>query len=75
MFMSGNVYEWNMGWYDSTYPASPVTDPLGADTGLYRVLRGGSWPVYAPFCRAANRSNGKPTRRGNGIGFRLSRTE
>ncbi len=42
--MSGNVEEWVADWYSDTYyQISPSINPLGPDTGQFRVLRGGSW--------------------------------
>ena len=42
--MHGNVLEWTADWYQVTYPVgNPVIDPIGASSGSYRVLRGGSW--------------------------------
>jgi formylglycine-generating enzyme len=40
--MSGNVWKWCNDWFGS-YTAGTQTDPTGAATGSWRVLRGGSW--------------------------------
>ena len=42
--MSGNVWEWTLDWYDfSAYQRSTMEDPVGPQSGAYRVIRGGSW--------------------------------
>lgn len=49
--MNGNVCEWCWDWYGD-YDSEDETDPIGASSGDYRVLRGGSWLNYvstAPF--------------------------
>ena len=66
--MLGNVWEW---CEDSKrdYTASAQTDPEGS--GSSRVLRGGSWSLYARFCRSAYRYVDVPGLRRRYIGFRV----
>ena len=40
--MHGNVLEWCEDWFGD-YPTDQIVDPIGAETGTARVLRGGSW--------------------------------
>ena len=67
--MHGNVWEWSLDWYTDA-PAGAL-DPPGPATGLYRVLRGGSWTGGARYCRSANRGLGAPSDRGDYLGFRV----
>ena len=69
--MHGNVYEWCQDWFGD-YPAQPVVDPQGSETGAYRVLRGGSWFYSGRYCRSADRSLNVPGFRNDRIGFRLA---
>jgi formylglycine-generating enzyme required for sulfatase activity len=71
--MLGNVMEWTGDWL-GTYPAGEVTDPTGADTGPYRVNRGGGWSGNARDVRAADRSACYPADRHDILGFRVSRS-
>ena len=70
--MHGNVLEWCQDWYGE-YPAEPVVDPQGLESGVYRVLRGGSWFNGGRDCRSAFRRNLRPAGRNDVIGFRLAR--
>ncbi len=72
--MSGNVWEWCWDWWDENYYRnSPVSNPLGPETGDSRVVRGGSWGYDPRLCRVASRSYILPDYRSYGIGFRVCR--
>ena len=71
--MSGNVWEW---CWDVRSGASDgqVTDPVGAQSGPFRVVRGGSWYRTADRARAAFRGGYAPGARESAVGLRLART-
>ena len=69
--MHGNVFEWCLDWY-GYYPATAVSDPTGADTGSYRVDRGGAWYAGAVYCRSAHRSFYEPDGSFHALGFRVA---
>ncbi|MCX6874352.1 MAG: SUMF1/EgtB/PvdO family nonheme iron enzyme [Verrucomicrobia bacterium] len=72
--MAGNVWEWCWDWYGS-YTSGSQTDPRGATSGSYRVIRGGGWAGITIGCRAAYRNNGYPPDYSNyRMGFRPARS-
>jgi len=72
--MHGNVFEWCQDWYDETYyEFSPLADPHGAESGLERVRRGGSWGFPADGCRAGYRAKSAPINASIDLGFRVAR--
>ena len=72
--MSGNVHEWCSDWYGS-YSSSSQTNPTGADSGSFRVFRGGGWGIYARGCRLSYRYIFTPDDRRSYLGLRLALSE
>jgi formylglycine-generating enzyme required for sulfatase activity len=71
--MSGNVWEFTRDLYrDDYYMKSPHENPPGAESGLFRVVRGGAWFTPPGRVRTSNRSWLKNPGRRAVQGFRLS---
>ena len=70
--MSGNVWEWVWDWLDR-YPSAAQTNPVGASSGSFRVLRGGSWINSAAYVHSVLREGVAPSDRVDLLGFRLVR--
>lgn len=76
MDMSGNVWEWVNDWYQSDYYAtSPANNPPGPTTGIYRVLRGGSFRGGSGLVRASSRNFSVPDHGDFNHGFRCVRSQ
>jgi formylglycine-generating enzyme required for sulfatase activity len=71
--MAGNVCEWCADRYREVRDKK-VSSTEDIDMGAYRVFRGGSWYIFARYCRSAIRDGNPPDDRGPGLGFRLARS-
>ena len=71
--LAGNVYEWLADWYQADYYAfSPLRNPKGPESGIFRVLRGGSWAELEDKCRPTARFGQRPVEGGDSdFGFRI----
>ena len=72
--MHGNVSELCWDWYGN-YSSSPANNPIGADSGPIRVVRGGDWGDFGRNLRSACRgwNSGGSCGWSKYIGFRLVR--
>lgn len=69
--MAGNTFEWTRDWYDASYySTSPIQDPPGADSGIYRVIRGSGFDSDSTQTASAIRRPADPTYTSRDLGFR-----
>jgi len=70
----GNVWEWVQDEWHDTYNGAPNDGSAWEDgVSASGVARGGSWHVYARYCRLASRHGNDPGDRDRILGFRLLR--
>jgi formylglycine-generating enzyme required for sulfatase activity len=73
--MAGNVLECCNDWWSCDLGESPATDPVGAGSGPYRVMHGGSYNSSANGMRCASRpTQAAPEMSDAQLGFRVART-
>jgi len=73
--MYGNVWEWLQdAWVDNYNGAPPDGGAREGNSGVARVLRGGSWSNFPQDLRPAIRISFTPVVRIYNFGFRLART-
>ena len=70
--MTGNVWEWCQDW-KGEYSSSSQTNPTGANSGSFRVRRGGSWGTRV--CCSSYRGALEPNGRYDFLGLRLVLSE
>ncbi len=70
----GNVFEWTADWYAEKYQGNTEqVDPKGPQTGVGRVVRGGSWNSGPTHSRLSFRHSHDPESKYVIIGFRCVR--
>ena len=72
--MGGNVAEWTNDWY-AAYPTTAQENYTGANSGDYKVVRGGGWSDKAPALASAERDKENPKYRSQKVGFRVVYSE
>jgi formylglycine-generating enzyme required for sulfatase activity len=71
---AGNVFEWVLDCYNSSYAEAPADGSAFDKPGCgKRVIRGGAWSFPPQEVRSANRWRDFPTRHSDDTGFRVVR--
>ena len=62
--MHGNVREWCRDWFALEMSTDDVEDPVGPETGEYRMIRGGAWRAHVICCGCTFRNISLPAVQG-----------
>ena len=68
--MSGNVGEWCQDWYGG-YSYEAQVNPVGPESGVYNVVRGGAWNISHEYCHVTYRTSFSPEDKYEFLGFRI----
>ncbi len=72
--MAGNVWEWVNDYYDENYySVSPDANPMGPESFLYHIVRGGGWTSTTVTLRTTMRNYNIPSFTTLDSGFRCVR--
>ena len=72
--ITGNVSEWCSDWFDGRYySTSPAVNPKGPDTGMFKLVRGGSWKDDHKRLAVSFRGFDSPDQWYYAIGFRCAK--
>jgi len=73
--MAGNIFEWTNDWYgEAYYNSAPAANPVGPESGQYRVIRGSSFETDFDQVESAIRHFGAQVYHSRDLGFRCAVT-